>query len=122
MNDRVLPAPLVPSDVDLRDFPFMPLDVLRFRDSGLATHAKGDEFKANVLLCATAWHQIPAASCPNDDIWLAQRSGAGPAWREIKEQALRGFVLCADNRWYHRVVAEKALEAWRRKKEQRVRT
>ena len=29
------PAPLVPAEVDLRDFAFMPLDVVRLRDSGL---------------------------------------------------------------------------------------
>src|SRR5262249_39444810 len=38
------PMPPVPADLDLRDFPFMPLDVLRLRDSDLATLASGDEF------------------------------------------------------------------------------
>ena len=33
------PEPLVPADVDLRDFPFMPLDVLRLRDSELTMTA-----------------------------------------------------------------------------------
>lgn len=117
-----LPDPLVPAEVDLRDFAFMPLDVLRLRDSDLSTIATGDEFKAAVLLWCAAWHQVPAASVPNDDRWLARHSGAGPAWRKVRAEALRGFVECSDGRLYHPVVAEKALESWQRKQSQRERT
>ena len=35
--------PLVPADVDLRDFGFMPLDVLRLRDSDMMALATGDD-------------------------------------------------------------------------------
>ena len=66
------PDPLVPAEVDLRDFGFMPLDVLRLRDSDLAALANGEEFKAAVLLWCAAWHQVPAASLPNDDRLLAR--------------------------------------------------
>ncbi len=121
MNDQK-PAPLVSSDVDLRDFVFMPLDVLRLRDSDLSTVATGEEFKAAVLLWCAAWHQVPAASIPNDDRWLARHSGAGPRWSKVKGQALRGFIECADGRLYHEIVAEKALESWAKKQSQRDRT
>ena len=121
MNDHK-PEPLVSSDVDLRDFVFMPLDVLRLRDSDLSTVATGEEFKAAVLLWCAAWHQVPAASIPNDDRWLARHSGAGPRWGKVKVKALRGFVECADGRLYHEVVAEKALESWAKKQSQRERT
>ena len=120
MADDILP--LVPPDCDLRDFAFMPLDVLRLRDSDLATLATGDEFKAAVMLWCTAWHQIPAGSVPNDERWLARHSGAGPTWKKVREEALRGFVECSDGRLYHQVVAEKALESWGRKLEQRAKT
>lgn len=121
MSDS-LPDPLVPPEVDLRDFGFMPLDVLRLRDSDLAALATGEEFKAAVLLWCVAWHQVPAASLPKDDRLLARFSGAGPGWKKIREEALRGFVECSDGRYYHAVIAEKALESWRAKVAQRERT
>lgn len=117
-----LPPPLVALEVDLRDFGFMPLDVLRLRDSDLAALATGEEFKAAVLLWCVAWHQVPAASLPKDDRLLARFSGAGPAWKKIREEALRGFVECSDGRYYHAVIAEKANESWRAKVAQRERT
>jgi Protein of unknown function (DUF1376) len=117
-----LAPPPVQTDLDLRDFQYMPLDVLRLRDSDLATLATGDEFKAAVLLWCAAWHQVPAGSVPNDDRWLARHSGAGPSWRKVKAEALRGFVEHADGRLYHPVVVEKATASWRRKCEQKVRT
>lgn len=117
-----LPAPLVPAEVDLRDFGFMPLDVLRLRDSDLMALSTGDEFKAAVSLWCVAWHQVPAASLPNDDRLLARYSGAGPLWRKVKAEALRGFVECSDGRIYHVTIAEKAREAWTSKLAQRERT
>lgn len=100
----------------------MPLDVLRLRDSDLMALATGDEFKAAVSLWCVAWHQVPAGSLPDDDRLLARFSGAGPAWRKLREGALRGFVKCSDGRLYHSTIAEKAREAWASKQAQRART
>lgn len=122
MSETAMPAPLVPLEVDLRDFGFMPLDVLRLRDSDLAALANGEEFKAAVLLWCVAWHQVPAASLPNDDRLLARFSGAGSTWRKVKTEALRGFIECSDGRLYHSTIAEKAREAWQSKQAQRART
>lgn len=113
-------APLVLSNVDLRDFAFMPLDVVRLRDSGLTAKATGDEFRAAVLLWCASWHQVPAASLPNDDAELANLCGYGRAlreWQKIKTGALRGWLLCDDGRFYHPIIAEKANEAWATKSE-----
>lgn len=110
-----LPDPLTPPDCDLRDFAFMPLDVSRLRDSDLSAEASGDEFRAAVLLWCASWHQIPAGSLPNDDKIIAHLSGYGRApkeWKRIKSGALRGFILCSDNRFYHPHVADKANDAW----------
>ena len=63
--------PLTPQDCDLRDFSFMPLDVVRLRDSTLAIKATGEEFRAAVLLWCASWHQMPAGSLPDDDAELA---------------------------------------------------
>jgi O-methyltransferase involved in polyketide biosynthesis len=110
--------PLVPADVDLRDFAFMPLDVVRLRDSSLSIEASGDEFRAAVLLWCVAWHQVPAASLPDDDRALAMYTGFGrdvKGWKRIRAGAIRGFVQCSDGRLYHPILAEKAMEAAGRK-------
>jgi len=124
-NKSNLPAPLVPADCDLRDFAFMPLDVVRLRDSDLAVTAEADEFRCAVLLWCAAWHQVPAASLPDDDKALAQYAGYGRVvkeWMKVREGALRGWVKCADGRLYHAVVAAKANEAWLAKLRQRLKT
>ena len=51
-----LPSPLTPPDCDLRDFPFMPLDVVRLRDSDLAATESAEAFRSAVLLwCASCF-------------------------------------------------------------------
>jgi hypothetical protein len=117
--------PLVPSDTDLRDFHFMPLDVARLMNSDLVAVASGEEFRAAVLLWCKSWHQVPAASLPTDDRMLAHLAGFGrdlESWRAVKGVALRGFILCDDGRLYHPVIAEKAVEAIEAKRKQRDRT
>ena len=116
------PAPLVSPEVDLRDFAFMPLDVVRLRDSDLAAVASGDGFRAAVLLWCAAWHQLPAASLPNDNRMLARFAGYGRdlnGWTEVRDEALRGFVECSDGRLYHATIAEKANEGWKAKLKRR---
>lgn len=116
-----MPSPLVPAHIDLRDFQFMPLDVVRLRDSSLAMNANGNEFRAAVMLWCAAWHQVPAGSLPSDECNLATFAGYGRrnklkydkvGWGKVREGALRGFKTCSDGRLYHTVIAEKALEAW----------
>ncbi|WP_158810429.1 DUF1376 domain-containing protein [Beijerinckia sp. L45] len=119
------PEPLVEANVDLRDFVFMPLDVVRLRDSGLATKASGDAFRAAVLLWCAAWHQVPSSSLPDDDHELAKLAGYGRdvrGWKKVREAALHGFIKCSDGLLYHRVIAEKARDSWKAKQDQRART
>lgn len=122
------PAPLVPAEVDLRDFAFMPLDVQRLRDSDLASDETPEACWAAVLLWCASWHQVPAGSIPDSDEWQAKHAGykaqgrIAPAWRKVKTGALRGWVACTDGRLYHPVIAEKAVDAWRSKLRQRWQT
>ena len=109
--------PLVPAEVDLRGMPWMPLDTVRLIDSDLFALSTGDEFKAAVALWCKSWTQVPAASLPQDDRILAHLSGAGARWKKLKAMALRGWALCDDGRYYHAVLAEKALEAWEQREE-----
>lgn len=113
MTDQ-LPAPLVPVDTDLQDFRFMPLDVVRLRDSRLAAQVSGEAFRCAVLLWCVSWHQVPAGSLPDDDVVLAGYAGFGRSvkeWKKHRADALHGWVTCADGRLYHPVVCEKVLEA-----------
>lgn len=111
MSDTTLPDPLVPADVDLRDFPGMWVDTDRLLRSDTWILGTSDEKAAAFTLWAESWHQVPAASLPNNDRVLAKLSQA-ERWSKSRAHALRGWVACSDGRLYHPVVAEKALEAW----------
>lgn len=117
--------PLTPPECDLRGFQFMPLDVVRLRDSDLAALESPEACWAAVLLWCASWHQLPAASLPDDDRVLSQLAGFGRVvkeWLRIRPGALRGWIKCSDGRLYHPVVAEKAREAWSAKQLQRYKT
>lgn len=119
-----LPHPLVPAEVDLTDFRFMPLEVARLLDSEIMALENAEAFRAGVASWCKGWHQIPAASLPTDDAVLCKTLGYGrdlKTWGKLRKAgALRGWVLCSDGRMYHPIVAEKALEAWLEKLAQRL--
>lgn len=103
----------------------MPLHVARLRDSDQAAEVAPEACWYAVLLWAASWHQIPAASLPDNDAVLTRLLGLGRdvrTFRKHKEGAMRGFVLCDDGRLYHPVVAEQAVSAWNSKLQQRWRT
>lgn len=103
----------------------MPLHVARLRDSDLASEESAEACWYAVLLWAASWHQIPAASLPDNDAVLTKLIGLGKdvrTFRRHKAGAMRGYVLCSDGRLYHPVVAEQAVIAWNSKLQQRWRT
>ena len=116
------PTPLTPPECDLSDFQYMELDVRRLRDSKFAATPNGDAFRAGIMLWCAAWHQIPAASLPDDDVELANLAGYGrmpisvKEWKKVRAEALHGFVKCSDGRLYHPVIAEKAIAAFESKR------
>lgn len=96
----------------------MPLDVARLRDSDLAALETPEACWAAVLLWCASWHQVPAASLPDDDRVLSKIAGYGRVlkeWMQVRAGALRGWIKCSDGRLYHPVVAEKAIESWKAK-------
>jgi hypothetical protein len=118
VDNHMLPSPLTPAECNLQDFAFMPLDVARLRDSDMAAYESPEACWAGVLLWSAAWHQVPAASLPDDDRFLAKAAGYGRVvkeWANVREGALHGWIKCADGRLYHPVVAEKALDSWKAK-------
>jgi hypothetical protein len=118
-DDGDLPAPMTPPGSDLRHFGDMPLEVDRVLRSALATIPNHEARWLNVVSWCVSWHEVPAASLPNDETQLAHRLGYGDNLRRfravVEAGGLRGWVLCSDGLLYHPVVAEKALEALGRK-------
>ena len=110
MSD-IRPSPLVPQDVDLRDFAGMWLDVGRVLKSETWRLGTSDEKAAAITLWMESWHEVPAGSLPNNDRLLSKLSQS-ERWPKSKAHALRNWVECSDGRLYHPIVATKALEAW----------
>lgn len=107
-------APLTPPDLDLRDFPYLPIDITRLFSSQFHAVASDAEWRAGMILWLKSYHQVPAASLPDDDVALARLAEFGRdvrGWKKVRNVALRGWVSCDDGRLYHPVVAEKALVA-----------
>lgn len=106
-----LPEPLVPAEVDLTGFPSFGLNVERLLASELVALCSPQEGWAALMLWARAWQQKPPGSLPNDEKVLAAFSRA-KSWKQVREMALRGFILCADGRLYHPMLAAEALRCW----------
>lgn len=108
--------PLVPSDVDLRGYDYMPLYGERLFKSQTWIAASAEAKIAALRLWWHAYaHEVPAASLPNNDVLLSEYAGYGvavKAWQRVKQQALHGFVECSDGRLYHPRLSEWAIEAW----------
>lgn len=120
-----LPAPLVDAEVDLRSYEFMPLDVVRLmRSSTWRKVRRQPELGYWMMnLWVSSWHEVPAASLPDDDDDLADFARCEPkVWAKVKEKVLAGWTKCSDGRLYHPVVAEKAVESWAKMNNQRKRT
>lgn len=116
-----LPAPLVPAEVDLRGHDWMPLYGERLFGSETWIESSNEARVAALRLWWQAFaKEKPAASLPDSDRLLAVYAGYGEvvkAWKKVKAEAMRGFVLCSDGRWYHKVVAEVAMESWQRQQD-----
>jgi len=117
--------PPVPSECNLTDFKFMPLEVARLRKSKswLLAKRKPEIGFYMINLWSAAWHNVPAGSLEDDDDQLADQAMCDPKrWPKVREEALRGWVKATDGRLYHNIVTEKVLEAWGAKRDQRNRT
>lgn len=109
MTNEELPEPLLDSSVKTGSMGSMLLDFSRLINSDFYALSTGDEFKAALTLWAAAWAQTPAGSLPADERILAALSRA-KSWKKVRDRALHGFILCSDDRYYHAVLCEKALD------------
>ena len=116
--NKSLPDPIVPPECDLSHFPDMPLNIPKLMGSSFLaqTLARNPEALGYaVILWMAAWHQVPAASLPNDDVELARLAGFGrfvDQWLKVRDDVLKGFDLYSDGRLYHPYLAERAIAAW----------
>lgn len=107
--------PFVPSDCDVQNFACMPIDISRLFDPEMQLTMNDAEWRVAMTLQLKSFHHLPAASIPDDDAILARIADFGrdiEAWQKVKKAALKGWVKCDDGRFYHPMVAEKALESW----------
>ena len=110
MND-----PLLNAEVTMRGLTYMPLHIERLQKSKAWLVCKRrPELAFYILnLWMRAWTEEPAGSIENDDDVMSDAAMCPPdKWPKLKEDALRGWVLCSDGRWYHPTVCEIALETW----------
>jgi hypothetical protein len=117
--------PLVAPEVDLRDFPFVPVYRQRLLTSRFNHLASDAEWRAGFTLWLASWDQVPAGSLPSDDRELCQLAGLGRdmrQWRKVKKWALYHWASAVDGRLYHPVVAEMVNNAWSQKQANRHRT
>ncbi|MBN8957644.1 MAG: hypothetical protein J0H17_13905 [Rhizobiales bacterium] len=100
----------------------MPIDVTRLFASEFHAMASDAEWRAGFTLWLKSWQQVPAGSLASDDVALARIAEFGrdmKQWHKVKAVALHGWEECSDGRLYHHVVAEKVLEAWLSRLQQR---
>jgi uncharacterized protein YdaU (DUF1376 family) len=117
--------PMVARDVDLRAFEFMPVHITRLlRSTAWSLCRDKPELTFYMLnLWLAAWHEVPAASLPDDDRTLMALAQCPPRrWKFVRGLVLRGWVKCSDARRYHRVIAELAVEAWEKRSAHQSRT
>ncbi len=113
MNATELPAPLVPPDVDCTDLDGFMLNVERLMASELVALSSHEVIGAALLLWCRAWKQRPAASLPNDNKVIAAFARMPLArFLKLRNEVMRGFVLCSDGRLYHRTLALEAMRSF----------
>ena len=92
--------------------------------SDLYEESSAEVFKVALKLWWEAWNQCPAGSLPNNDTKLRRLADLGQdmrTWAKIKESVLHGFVLCSDDRLYHRLLCEWASDAYAKRVAERER-
>jgi hypothetical protein len=114
--DQQFPEPLNTKDCDLRGSMFsrgtdrMPLVGHMFSSEFfITTSAEG--FRAALTLWWHAWRECPAGSMSASDKKLSMLTNCTMRkWLRLKDEALHGFILCNDGRYYHPFIVELAKE------------
>jgi hypothetical protein len=119
-KDEAKGKPLTPADCDLRHFKGMTIEIERLQRSKAwricADRPELGFYMINLWLAS--WHEVPAASLPDDDEDLAAFARCkAERWPDVRGDVLRGWVKCSDGRLYHPIVAEVALKVLAKSRE-----
>lgn len=113
-ESALLPSPPIEPTADLRHLPWMksPFDMTVASEAWGAASPWEQLARFNLLIAA--WKSVPAASLPKEEKILQALSKSGVRWPKVRDFALEGFKLHADNRLYHAVLTSLAEETWKR--------
>ena len=110
-----LPDPPVPMDADLRHFPAMMIEVTRLLRSEFIMSASKAGIGAAFILWCSAWHEVPAGSLPKNERIRAKLALCDwEEWKQVRDEAMNGYVLCSDQRYHHTTGAVFVLDAIKR--------
>lgn len=122
-REQAPPAPpprdwtLMPAEVDLSQFPFMPLriDQLMKSKAWLIARRKRELAYHYINFWTRLFHEKPAGSIEDDEDVLCAAADCHPKdWATLRDDILRGTIV-RDGRRYHPVVCEIAWGSWRGK-------
>lgn len=107
-----LPAPLTPSDCDLRGIcREMPMPQMFFHEP-YNLLAAPDILIARIRLMEWAWASNPTASIPECDGLFRAARLSRRRWNKVRDEVLHSWVLCRDGRYYHPDLADLACRKW----------
>jgi hypothetical protein len=107
--------PLTPVACNLKAFPILPFHLKAIQGSKTWLKAKRNPQIAFYYfnLVIAAWHEVPAASLPNDQSALASLALCDEqTWPLVKDAVMHDWVTCSDGRLYLPWLAERACRAW----------
>jgi hypothetical protein len=128
MPPRDFPPPMVPAEIDLRGYEYMPFYGDRLFKSHTWIKASAE---ARCAMLRLWWHAFahegppagPSGSLPDDDLLLAEYAGSNvKAWPSLRVVVLSKWAKCSDGRLYHPVVAAIVMQSWEVKLSQQNRT
>lgn len=119
---NALPEPLIDAGIHVpHNLEFMKLHAHRLLYSDFWFASSLEVKGAALALWVQAFYQEPGGSLPDNDKVLAGMVGLGPFktglkhWRRMKAEAMYGFTLCNDGRWYHPFIVESVLDIYHSK-------
>lgn len=110
-----LPAPLVPPECTTDGYPMMMVDIVRLRQSDFYASCSDPGFRAAFNMWMSAFQSKPAGSLKDSPATLMRAADIGrdaALWESLKAEAMYGFVLCSDGRYYHPTVCIQALNIY----------
>ncbi len=100
------PPPPVPPDLDLRSYPWFSLPVAEVTKGRWWLTATPSARGVMLTLLCEAWHQIPAASLPNDRRSWTKLGQVPSKTGRLMAEIMSEWVLCSDGRLYHPMLAK----------------